>query len=290
MPGSPEWARLVTASKVAGILGVSPWDSPYSTWCLLAGLTPPAVETEAMRRGTMLETGILDWWLADNPDAIELGRQVTCQIPDEPWAAATPDMIVTSGGDTEIVDAKTASDDEGWGRPGTDEAPKYYIASSMWQLAMHPEAARVRLAVLFGRPFTMREYVIERDDELCGALIDHCRAFHATVVSGVMPPLDDSVATYEAVRAQHPDIDRDLDVQITEAQASDWLASKAAIESADRWHRGATTVLLDQMGKARRAMCDGLVIARRQPHASGSVSLVRVAPLPQPATDQGDAA
>ena len=289
-PGSPEWARLVTASKVAGILSISPWDSQYKVWCVMAGLIPPDPENEAMRRGNMLEDAVLNWWLADNPDAIELGRQVTYQIPDEPWAAATPDMIVTSGGDTEIVDAKTASDDEGWGRPGTDEAPKYYIASSMWQLAMHPEAARVRLAVLFGRPFTMREYVIERDDELCGALIDHCRAFHATVVSGVMPPLDDSVATYEAVRAQHPDIDRDLDVQITEAQASDWLASKAAIESADRWHRGATTVLLDQMGKARRAMCDGSVIARRQPHASGSVSLVRVAPLPQPATDQGDAA
>ena len=289
-PGSPEWARLVTASKVAGILSISPRDSQYKVWCVMAGLIPPDPENEAMRRGNMLEDAVLNWWLADNPDAIELGRQVTCQIPDEPWAAATPDMIVTSGGDTEIVDAKTASDDEGWGRPGTDEAPKYYIASSMWQLAMHPEAARVRLAVLFGRPFTMREYVIERDDELCGALIDHCRAFHATVVSGVMPPLDDSVATYEAVRAQHPDIDRDLDVQITEAQASDWLASKAAIESADRWHRGATTVLLDQMGKARRAMCDGSVIARRQPHASGSVSLVRVAPLPQPATDQGDAA
>ena len=289
-PGSPEWARLVTASKVAGILSISPWDSQYKVWCVMAGLIPPDPENEAMRRGNMLEDAVLNWWLADNPDAIELGRQVTCQIPDEPWAAATPDMIVTSGGDTEIVDAKTASDDEGWGRPGTDEAPKYYIASSMWQLAMHPEAARVRLAVLFGRPFTAREYVIERDDELCGALIDHCRAFHATVVSGVMPPLDDSVATYEAVRAQHPDIDRDLDVQITEAQASDWLASKAAIESADRGHRGATTVLLDQMGKARRAMCDGSVIARRQPHASGSVSLVRVAPLPQPATDQGDAA
>ena len=289
-PGSPEWARLVTASKVAGILSISPWDSQYKVWCVMAGLIPPDPENEARRRGNMLEDAVLNWWLADNPDAIELGRQVTCQIPDEPWAAATPDMIVTSGGDTEIVDAKTASDDEGWGRPGTDEAPKYYIASSMWQLAMHPEAARVRLAVLFGRPFTMREYVIERDDELCGALIDHCRAFHATVVSGVMPPLDDSVATYEAVRAQHPDIDRDLDVQITEAQAADWLASKAAIESADRWHRGATTVLLDQMGKARRAMCDGSVIARRQPHASGSVSLVRVAPLPQPATDQGDAA
>lgn len=293
-PGSPEWARLVTASKVAGILGISPWDSQYKVWCVMAGLIPPDPENEAMRRGNMLEDAILNWWLADHPAAIELGRQVTCQIPDEPWAAATPDMIVYSAADVdspiEIVDAKTSSDDEDWGRPGTDEAPKYYIASSMWQLAMHPVAERVRLAVLFGRPFTLREYVIERDDDLCGALIDRCRAFHETVASGVMPPLDDSVATYEAVRAQHPDIDRDLDVQITEAQASDWLASKAAVESADRWHRGATTALLDQMGKARRAMCDGSVIARRQPHASGSVSLVRVAPLPQPATDQGDAA
>jgi putative phage-type endonuclease len=143
-PGSPEWARLVTASKVAGILSISPWDSQYKVWCVMAGLIPPDPENEAMRRGNMLEDAILNWWLADNPDAIELGRQVTCQIPDEPWAAATPDMIVYSAADVdspiEIVDAKTSSDDEDWGRPGTDEAPKYYIASSMWQLAMHPAA------------------------------------------------------------------------------------------------------------------------------------------------------
>ena len=86
-PGSPEWARLVTASKVAGILGISPWDSQYKVWCVMAGLIPPDPENEAMRRGNMLEDAILNWWLADHPAAIELGRQVTCQIPDEPWAA-----------------------------------------------------------------------------------------------------------------------------------------------------------------------------------------------------------
>ena len=290
-PGSPEWARLVTASKVAGILGVSPWDSPYSTWCLLAGLMPPAVETEAMRRGTMLETGILDWWLADNPDAREVKRQAWCQLQDEPWAAATPDMIVERGRDMEVVDAKTAASDDGWGRPGTDEAPAYYVASSMWQLAMYPQAARVRLAVLFGRPFALREYVIERDDELCGALIDQCRAFWASVQTGVMPPLDDTVATLAAVRVQHPDIDRERDVDLGDDPddlAVEWLRSKAALADADRWHTGATSALLAVMGNARRVTAHGQVIARRQPHASGSVALVRVAALPDIST--GDAA
>lgn len=295
MPGSPEWARLVTASKVAGILGISPWASPYSTWCLMAGLVPPDPENEAMRRGNMLENAILDWWLADHPDAIAIARQPFCALDDEPWAAATPDMSVYADGETafstsdiELIDAKTASDDRQWGQPGTDEVPAYYVASSMWQLAMCPDAARVRLAVLFGSPFALREYVIERDDDLCGDLIDRCRTFWETVQSGVMPELDSSVATYEAVRAQHPDIDRDLTVELDDATATEWLNSRAAVDAADEWHRGATTALLARMGRARLALCDGRTIARRQPHARAGVSLVRVAPLPT--ADQGDAA
>ena len=34
-----EWLRRVTASKVAAILGLSPWASPYSTWL---DANPPA--------------------------------------------------------------------------------------------------------------------------------------------------------------------------------------------------------------------------------------------------------
>ena len=285
LPGTAEWACRVTASKVAGILGISPWESPYSIWCLMAGLIPPSPENEAMRRGNMLENAILDWWLADNPDALEISRQPWCTLPDEPWAAATPDMLVYADraraltSDIEIVDAKTAATDDDWGRPGTDEAPAYYIASSMWQLAMRPDAARVRLAALFGRPFTLREYVIERDDEMCGALIDRCRAFHATITDDTPPPLDDTVATYEAVRAQHPDIDRDLDVEIAVALADEWLHARALADIVERDHRSAATRLLAAMGRARRATSAGRVIARRQPNSHG-VSLVRVAPLP----------
>lgn len=133
--------------------------------------------------------------------------------------------------------------------------------------------------------------MIERDDELCGALIDQCRAFWASVQTGVMPPLDDTVATLAAVRVQHPDIDRERDVDLGDDPddlADEWLSSKAALADADRWHTGATSALLAAMGNARRVTAHGQVIARRQPHASGSVALVRVAALPDIST--GDAA
>ena len=40
-PGSASWLRQVTASKVAAILGVSPWHSPLSMWRLMKGLDEP---------------------------------------------------------------------------------------------------------------------------------------------------------------------------------------------------------------------------------------------------------
>ena len=36
-PGSPEWQRLMTASKVAAVLGLSPWQSPRN---LTEGMKP----------------------------------------------------------------------------------------------------------------------------------------------------------------------------------------------------------------------------------------------------------
>lgn len=276
LPGSPEWLRLVTASKVAAILGLSPYASPFKVWHQMKGLTPGDPENEAMRRGNMLEDAILNWWLRDNPDVIEVERQ--CWTPFEEWAGATPDLIVTGPtGDLEIVDAKTAATDEEWGAPGTDHVPAYYAASSMWQLACAHSAKRVRLAVLFGRPFTLREYVIERDDDLCMALIDQCRAFYDSLAADDVPDLDDSVATYETMRALHPDIDREEAVELDPQERDEYLASSANLEDAEARDRLAKSVVLQRMGRARLAKCEGEVIARRQPHSRAGVSLVRVA-------------
>ena len=38
VPGSPEWQRTITASRVGAIMGASAYDSPTSIWHQLAGL------------------------------------------------------------------------------------------------------------------------------------------------------------------------------------------------------------------------------------------------------------
>ena len=284
VPGTAEWAAKVTASKVAAILGLSPFDSPFSVWQLMAGNTPPATETRPMQRGNMLENAVLDWWLVDHPEHVEIERQRWYPLGE--WAGATPDMDVTGPtGDREGVDAKTIRDDEEW----ADEPPAYYLASSMFQMACAPEMKRIHLAVLFGRPFDLRTYTIERDDALIAQIVAQCRDFYDTVRMGTPPDLDDTVATYEAVKALHPDIDADLDVEIPRDLAHDYVTASLALKDAETADRAARTRLLDAMGRARRATCDGAKVARRQPNRSG-VSLVRVARHIDPPQTEGSAA
>lgn len=279
LPGTPEWARLVTASKVAGILGLSPWDSPYSTWCVMKGLIPVASETRHMKRGNMLENAVLDWWLDDHPEHTEKARQVWTPLYD--WGGATPDLHVTGpGGALELVDAKTTSSDDGW----QDGPPPYYLASSLWQLVCEPDAERVHLAVLFGKPFDLRTYTVERDEEVMSAIVARCKEFHDSLASDTPPELDDHVATYEAIRAQHPDIDRDLSVEIDRATAHEYVTADLAVKAAEARARAAKARVLDVMGKARIATCDGATVARRQPNRD-AVNLVRVAKHIDPPTE-----
>lgn len=280
-PGTPEWARLVTASKVAAILGVSPWESQRSMWHTMRGELPIAPESRPMRRGNMLENAVLDWWLADNPEWVEVERQPVFTIDD--WCLATPDMLVEhrDTGERMLVDAKTTSSDMDW----ADDVPVYYVASSMWQLAMAPNVERVCLAALFGKPFDMRSFYVDRDDELIDGIVSKCRAFYDSLTQDVPPPLDDHVATYDAMRKLHPHIDTDAAVAITEDEARAFTLSKNQLETWEAEHRAAKTALLDRMGNARVATFNGQTIARRQPNRNG-VSLVAVA---KTITDESEA-
>ena len=273
-PGTPEWSRLVTASKVAAILGLSPWESPRSMWHAMRLELPPTPESRPMRRGNMLENAVLDWWLADNPDWEEVARQPVYSIDD--WCLATPDMLVKhrDTGQQMLVDAKTTSSDMDW----TDEAPAYYVASSMWQLAMAPGVDRVCLATLFGQPFDLRSFYVERDDDLIESVIDRCREFYDSLSADTAPPLDEHPATYDAVRKLHPDIDRDASVELTYDEACEYIAACRRMTIAEERSRAAKSLVLDRMGKARVATHNGQTIARRQPNRYG-VSLVPVATL-----------
>jgi hypothetical protein len=69
VPGSPEWCAEMTASKVAAVLGLSPWDSPYSLWYQMAGQVDRGIETVNQTRGHYLEPAVAAW-VADRVQCI----------------------------------------------------------------------------------------------------------------------------------------------------------------------------------------------------------------------------
>lgn len=274
-PGTPEWCALVTASKVPAMLGLSPWDSPLSMWLKMAGRAPWDEESQAMRRGNMLENAVLDWWLADNPEAVEVDRQPWCQLMDEDWCGATPDMSILGATDEpEFVDAKTTTDDEeSW----WDGPPAHYLTSSMWQLAMAPRVKRVNLAVLFGRRLTLRKFTVERDDELCGALIDRAREFYLSLAADEPPPLSGMACEYDAIRKAHPEIDRGETATIPADLAGEYVTAYRATKALP----AIQAAVLDAMGRAQYAADpDGNRIARRQPSKGDAVALYFAAKTP----------
>jgi putative phage-type endonuclease len=271
-PGSPEWLTKVTASKVAAILGLSPFESPRSLWDLMKGRRPADDPSDEMLRGQFLEEGILRWFFARHPELTRIGAEQTVTRPDLPWAAATPDDISTDArGQRVPVEAKTDARGDGWGTPGTDEIPLYYLTQCIW--TMHIGGwDRIHVAAL-GPFLELAEYEVRYDADLAKDIEARCLAFYESLMANEPPPLDGHTATYESLRAVHPDIDPDLEVQIPPAAAWELLTAKQVEADAKTRHTLAKSVVLEAMGPARRATCAGQVIAQRQPTSSGKPAL-----------------
>ena len=271
-PGSQAWARRMTASKVAAVLGLSKWESPYSMWARMKGWTPAdsGRNAEDKARGHYLEDGVCRWWIDQHPSVIIDGAQQ--HFTRDEWAAATPDLVGSIDGERFVMDAKTDESEDDWG----DEPPAYYLAQLYWQMWC-ADVRTAYIAVLFGKPhLRFRQWRVEWDEEIGAGIVAACRAFYDSLAADEPPALDDSVATYEAIRSQHPDIDRDAEVELTEAEAREYVDADLALKAAEARARAAKSVVLARMARARVAVCGDRKVARRQPNRSG-VSLVRTA-------------
>ncbi len=287
-PGSPEWLRIVTASKVPVILGLAPegWDTPWTLWHKMTGRAPAddGRNADSKARGHYLEDGIIRWWLDQNPSARGGGTQVWWSVDE--WAGATSDLTGVEDADGVpvrfVLNAKTSrSEDHWWSRDDAGYVyrypPAYYLASIMWEMWC-ADAQVGYIACLFGG-LEFREWRIERDDQLIDAIVTRCREFYDSLTGDVPPDLDDAPATYELVRRLHPDIDQDGVTVLEPRLAVEFVAATASYDEADRRRRAAHTAVLAAMGNDRRAVYPAgdrpVVVARRQPNRTG-VSFVPV--------------
>jgi putative phage-type endonuclease len=286
---SDAWHALraggIGASEVAAILGLSPWQSPYSLWHAKAHgwITDPSPE---MQWGTAMEPVIRQQWAADHGAAVYTSG--TWAHRTRRWQRCNPDGLIVDittacEPDRAVagLEIKTCSGpDAEWGSPGTDEIPTYYRTQVMWCMDVigvdvwHVAVSR------FGR--YPNYYVVKYDPAEARLLRGHCAAFWRSLRHGIPPELDGSDATLQTVRRLHPDIDGE-DVVVDERTADAFWDCREDLAMHQDFDRLATAELLTAMGTARRAIrADRTPVARRQPGRGGSVSIYNLAPKGTP--------
>lgn len=218
-PDNPAWhdARRqgVTASEIAAVLGLSPYESPFSLhWRKKYGWQTD--DNEFMAAGRLLEDSIAGWWYLENADpgdpAIRVCPAGLYAHPDRPWQIATPDRLVRYVKPDRpgvfalgsLLECKwVAYSWDGWGEPGTSDVPVHYQAQCLWQMDVLG-VDTVYLAAL--GPGGFRAYTIRRDEKDLRAMRAAGLKFWGDVQAGRAPDVDGSMATLDALKRLHPDV------------------------------------------------------------------------------------
>lgn len=275
-PGTPEWSRLITASKIPAILGLSTWDSPYSLWCKATGrIDAGGQESSAAMRGTALESALLTW-LGSLLEGSRVRPGCTYASNDHPSWQAAPDGLVYEGRRRTpyaLVECKTAARGDEWGRTSledpTAEIPPAYLAQVAWQMFV-TGADLVYVPALV--VMDLRLYVVRRADveDALPGIVQAAGRFEDLIHSDTAPDWDGAEVTYEAVRAEHPDIDPDLVATIPTADAMELHAAAAAQKAADERLNRARSVVLHAAGIAKTVQDeDGVKVATRTSRNGG---------------------
>jgi len=259
-PENPRWHELrrqgVTASEIAAVLGISPWQSAFSTyWQKVHDWRDDG--NEYTSTGRHLEDAIADWWMAEQDPLENLQARFAGLYAngERPWQLATPDRLLyqtcpgcngdglcgneddglytcrdccdfrlperpvgTTGNPVALLECKwVAYSWDGWGEQGTDDLPVYYRAQALWQLDVLG-VDEVHFAVL--GPGGFRAYLVRRDEDDLAVMRAAGLAFHARLESGDAPDLDGHSATITALRKLHPSVgEGDVEVSVELAEA-----------------------------------------------------------------------
>lgn len=275
-PGSDEHSRLMTASKVAAVLGISRWESAYSLWHRMKGLVPsdPArSDKDTFRVGHAFELGLAELWKLENPGWKLSKGEVQYVRTDLGFPAmATIDRRASRGRARRVVEFKTARDLSQWGDEGTGDCPADFAAQVTFQMLVTGYTKTPAHLNVMGPFFKHFSYTIDFDPVVAKWIATECQKFVASLAHNTPPELDTSIATYEVIRQMHPEIDGTM-VEVDPALVVRLRDHRSEISRWDAELRRDKAQLLTVMGNAEFAAINGTVVAQRRPHQSGSVVL-----------------
>lgn len=271
----PQWHALrlrgIGGSDVAGILGLSPWNSPYKVWAVKCGLIDDDfVPSEAAEWGNRLEPIVLDKFEEEHPE-LKVYRDVgTWANNEREWQLANPDALYeTEDGRIGLIEVKTSRFEDGWenGQP-----PVHYQTQIQWYASALGLTAPIYVVALFsGSKF--REFVVESDtfqQETYVAQVDEFR--QSFILAETKPDFDGSMATYETIRTLNPDI-ADADCDLGDLGVH-YVLANADFAAAESHLNEMKSRVLDAMGTAKRGLVNDEVIVVRQARGAGKPFLV----------------
>lgn len=230
-----EWRRGgLGGSDVAGVLGLSPWSTPFSVWW--SKVRSVEDEDDAVRmRGRLLERAVLEWGRDEiGSETLVKGRPIVHDELD--WARMSPDGWT---GVDEGLEGKTVQlFDQDWGPSWTDQVPLWVRIQCVWYLAV--SGARIwRVAALSMVQSEWRLYEIHPDPEMSERLLEVCGKWWTDhVVADVAPELDIGAATRAYLIERYAD-PLDQVLEVTDASDLELLRAydlaKTNQKTVDQW-------------------------------------------------------
>lgn len=119
----------VGASEVGAILGLSPYETPFSLWLKKTKQVPPEPENEAMLMGHLLEDVVAKRWEMETGEKVikASAKDIIYIHPEYDYMRATPDRIVR--GRKKILECKTTVT-----QVDPDEIYPHWLAQVQYQM------------------------------------------------------------------------------------------------------------------------------------------------------------
>lgn len=280
-PGSPEWMKKITASKVAAILKVSPYTSKYALWHTMKGnIDGQSPTREVAQRGHILEDAIAKWYAQQhpeyavlNPHGLAWSREVITATPDR--IIVIPEVGKKSPEVVALLECKTAMSGAEWGASGSgaDGIPLGYYSQVQAQMFC-TGVKKCVVAALVAMQF--REYTIEYDEQYVEHMRLECSEFAASLEAGTEPIFSEEegdMSIYEAVRELHPEIDDALVIASDDAavRIERFQRIKGLYKQTEAIAKNWASV---EMGRAAELEYNGRTIAKRQARGMGKPFVV----------------
>jgi putative phage-type endonuclease len=271
-PGSPEWkearAGSITATRIAAVLGLSPWESPFSLWHRMRGTVSDDIDvTPHMEWGTRHEPTVAQKFAEEHPQWT-VQKTGTWANRNRSWQRATPDRLLVYRGRLHgLLELKTSAKDDDWGPDGSDVIPVHYRCQVLWQLdTLGLPVAHVACLIA---GWDYREYEIRASSDEQEFMRERAQAFIRSIADGDAPKIDGHGETYRVVK-QLPDGVEDTHVDVLPQLADRYVAARAAMKDAETELNETRSLLLDEMGNALRAKALGDLVAYRTTKPDGS--------------------